>query len=663
MKIRTNLIVTLSVFTVFRWGFATEPTETHFPEHRFVTSSPNVQDMWPCFSPDSRSLLFTRSTEGQQPALFRVSIDGGLASPFPAQLPALGTRANWSAKHDLIAFNGQPSKGRFNLSVMRGDGSGLRVLQSAALSDQMTYPAWYPDGKNIAVVDFAGNEQSAIKKIDIENGTVVTLTNPKTHWAGVPRISPDGNTIVMGGQIRRGQRYTQYENQIFFLNRDGELKLLDSRRGWAPFWSPDGKWIVFASDRGSETGKWAIFVATPDGSIVRQLTSPELNAGHPTWSPDGKWIAFFAQHTADDKARGLAVVQADAALSLINSKSAPVVLDDFFQPPAKYADDFGEYRSPLKFYDGREVKSAQDWLHRRQEILDRWHELMGKWPPLIEKPQIEYVKTERRENFTQHHVRIEVASGFLRPAILLVPDGNGPFPAVVVPYYEPETSAGLGKELRDFGYQLTKRGFVTLSIGGFEPRRDREDEATIQRLTFQAYGTANCHTALASLPKVDARRIGIVGHSFGGKWAMFASCLYDKFACAAWSDGGIVFDEKRGNVNYWEPWYLGYELGLQQQREAGIPNENNPRTGTYKRLMEAKLDLHELHALMAPRPFLVSGGAEDQLERWPALNHAIAVNKLLGHKNRVAMTNRQGHSPTPESNEQIYLFFDRLLNP
>lgn len=40
---------------------------------------------------------------------------------------------------------------------------------------------------------------------------------------------------------------------------------------------------------------------------------------------------------------------------------------------------------------------------------------------------------------------------------------------------------------------------------------------------------------------------------------MFASCLYDKFACAAWSDPGIVFDEtKRGYINYWEPWYLGY---------------------------------------------------------------------------------------------------------
>jgi hypothetical protein len=64
---------------------------------------------------------------------------------------------------------------------------------------------------------------------------------------------------------------------------------------------------------------------------------------------------------------------------------------------------------------------------------------------------------------------------------------------------------------------------------------------------------------------------------------------------------------------------------------------------------------------MAPRPFLVSGGSEDTPQRWQALNHVIAVNKLLGHSNRVAMTNRDGHSPTPESNEQIYLFFERFL--
>jgi hypothetical protein len=140
---------------------------------------------------------------------------------------------------------------------------------------------------------------------------------------------------------------------------------------------------------------------------------------------------------------------------------------------------------------------------------------------------------------------------------------------------------------------------------------------------------------------------------------MFASCLYEKFACGAWSDGGIVFDEKRANVNYWEPWYLGNQPG--PTRKAGIPSDTNPRTGPYKTMIETGRDLHELHALMAPRPFLVSGGAEDRPERWRALNHAVAVNRLLGVENRVAMTNRPAHAPTPESNEQIYLFFEQEL--
>ena len=79
--------------------------------------------------------------------------------------------------------------------------------------------------------------------------------------------------------------------------------------------------------------------------------------------------------------------------------------------------------------------------------------------------------------------------------------------------------------------------------------------------------------------------------------------------------------------------------------------------------MDTGHDLHELHALMAPRPFLVSGGSEDKPERWKALNHSIAVNKLLGYKNRVAMTNRAGHDPTPESNEVLCFFFEHFLKP
>jgi hypothetical protein len=236
---------------------------------------------------------------------------------------------------------------------------------------------------------------------------------------------------------------------------------------------------------------------------------------------------------------------------------------------------------------------------------------------------------------------------------------------VLVVYYEPETSVGLNPDqpLRDFGAQLARRGFVTLSLGtpGGNAWKPDTGAAVCQPLSFHAYVAANGWRALASLPEVDPSRIGVTGHSYGGKWAMFAAALWDKFACVAVSDPGIVFDETRPNVNYWEPWYLGLDPN-EKRPQAGVPTPENPRTGAYRQMIERGHDLHELHALIAPRPFLVSGGAEDQPSRWIALNHAVAINQLLGQTNRVAMTNRKDHTPTDESNEQLYAFFEHFLN-
>jgi hypothetical protein len=334
-----------------------------------------------------------------------------------------------------------------------------------------------------------------------------------------------------------------------------------------------------------------------------------------------------------------------------------------FRPPAELAKDFGNYKSPLKFYDGTPLKDAADWPKRRQEILKKWHDLMGPWPALIDKPKVEILDEETLEGLTRQHVRVEVApKRTTDDAYLLIPDGKGPFPAVVVVFYDAKNGVGLGKSARlDFALQLARRGFVALSLGSApETYYPNKEKCKLQPLSYHAYEVANCHTLLANMKQVDPKRIGIVGHSYGGKWALFASCLYDKFACAAWSDPGIVFDEKRSNVNYWERWYLGFEPGKSDRKE-GIPSDKNPRTGAYKKLMDGGHDLHELHALMAPRPFLVSGGSEDKAERWKALNHSVAVNALLGYKDRVAMTTRKDHSPTAESNESLVAFFEYFL--
>ncbi len=372
----------------------------------------------------------------------------------------------------------------------------------------------------------------------------------------------------------------------------------------------------------------------------------------------------------------------------------PPELAPYFSPPEQYRSDLGRYRSPLIFADGTLVGTAADWQRRREEILSTWHNIMGPWPPLIEQPRVEVVNEMRREGIAQQQLRIEVALGDeMVDALLLLPEKPRPGtkrPAVIVVYYDAETGAGFGAPFRDYALQLAKRGFVALSLG--KPNDHIELTKTnkshgeqylgpvgkpvrVEPLSALAYAAANAHTVLARRPDVDPSRIGIVGHSFGGKWAMFASCLYDKFACAVWSDPGVVFDERdrrkqnpSGSVNYWDVWYLGFDLGeIADPKNIGpfrkLPSEGQPRTGAYKTLVETGHDLVELHALMAPRPFLVSGGTADLEERWPALNHTVAVNELLGHAHRVTLTTRPDHSPTAESNEQVYRFFQWYLRP
>jgi hypothetical protein len=372
-------------------------------------------------------------------------------------------------------------------------------------------------------------------------------------------------------------------------------------------------------------------------------------------------------------------------------------LAPFFSAPAEYRDQYGAYRTPLKFYNGKPVKTVKDWLERRKEILRQWNTMMGEWPALLTDQQMQFLDSVQMPGYKQYHISFkwlpnEQTDGYLlvpndpsvptgqlvasidpQPNSVSISPGNIKRPAVISVFYEPETGAGLGKSERtknkaDFAYQLVKRGFVTLSIGTTKATDAKTyslyyptvDNASVQPLSMLAYAAANAWHVLANYSGVDSTRIGIMGLSFGGKWAMFASCLFEKFACAAWSDAGIVFDEKRENVNYWEPWYLGYHP--RPWRERGLITPANPAYGSYPELVNKGHDLHELHALMAPRPFLVSGGAEDTKERWIPLNHSLAVNRLLGYSNRVGMTNdRTEHLPKALSNERVYLFFEYFL--
>lgn len=135
----------------------------------------------------------------------------------------------------------------------------------------------------------------------------------------------------------------------------------------------------------------------------------------------------------------------------------PPELRSFFEPPTEFRNDLGSFRSPLMFEDGKRVENPRDWRKRREEILGTWQKIMGPWPELVSNPKAEVVQSVMREKIQQQQLRLQIALGEeWMDALLLLPDGEGPFPAVVVPYYDAETSAGLGEPFRDYGWQLAK---------------------------------------------------------------------------------------------------------------------------------------------------------------------------------------------------------------
>lgn len=87
--------------------------------------------------------------------------------------------------------------------------------------------------------------------------------------------------------------------EIYSMHADGgdPLRLTrNTANDFAPLWSPDGKRILFLSERSravNGSGTYEIFVMNADGSGVTRLTTNNELETSPSWSPDGTRIAFL----------------------------------------------------------------------------------------------------------------------------------------------------------------------------------------------------------------------------------------------------------------------------------------------------------------------------------------------------------------------------------
>ena len=113
--------------------------------------------------------------------------------------------------------------------------------------------------------------------------------------AGGSRISPDGRWVAYT-VTQTNFKDDTFVTQIWVASTSSPGTNVQLTRGskssGSPVWSPDGKWLAFASDRVGDRNQ--IFAIRPDGGEAVQLTKSETPVGNFDWSEDGKTIAYVA---------------------------------------------------------------------------------------------------------------------------------------------------------------------------------------------------------------------------------------------------------------------------------------------------------------------------------------------------------------------------------
>ncbi len=344
-------------------------------------------DYDPQFSPDGTSVLFLRA-EGASAAAYRIPLVGGAPrrllddvaavrwSPDGETLAALRLAGDAAAPTTIVELH-DPRTGtarelaRFTSRFVYGlrwspDGQWLTGSSVSAVLNtadnrivmidrdtgevrtawssplRLSSAAWTPDGRSLVVArstSLLGDNSSPlglVKRVDPFSGETESLFWVQSVYGGgadyvrfeflgderlvfdeilwrgsLVRVPIDGDdplargTQITGGNSRDRQPAFSPDGRtiVFSSNRSGNLDLwtIDTATGelrqvtddraddWDPAFSHDGREILWSSNRGGHLEIWA---ARADGGGARQISSDGVDAENPTQTPDGDWVVY-----------------------------------------------------------------------------------------------------------------------------------------------------------------------------------------------------------------------------------------------------------------------------------------------------------------------------------------------------------------------------------
>jgi Tol biopolymer transport system component/DNA-binding winged helix-turn-helix (wHTH) protein len=264
-------------------------------KRRLIVPPPNCADGSPAFSPDGRSLAFSRAFTFGVSEVYLVDLSEDLVPKAPPKQLTSGRQLliglAWTPDGREIVYSSGPDMGGpVELRRVTRSGSGEpRVL--AVAGEHGRWPAISRNGNRLA---FTRNYASDLNiwRLDLsarhnEASDAVKLIG-STRNDLVPQYSPDGKRIVFISQ-RSGC------DEVWVCNNDGsdavQLTSLRASITGTPRWSPDGERIAFDSNA---RGNFDVYVVGAAGGRPKRLTDHPADDGIASWSRDGHFIYFVS---------------------------------------------------------------------------------------------------------------------------------------------------------------------------------------------------------------------------------------------------------------------------------------------------------------------------------------------------------------------------------
>lgn len=319
---------------------------TQYPKLNFVTQDPAYSDYRPAVDATGQRVLFERTPVGVADPLTTLAIVDSLTAPTPAAfltaannpgtaIPPSQTRPDWSWVTGQVALNGAATnKAPVEVYLVAGDGTGLAVMPN---SQAWLYPIWTHDGKQLIVY----NNKNLADPLPSTNlvwpdGTVAKRNLNGNDAGGTPvfggfaapnpgnasNVAYAGQPVIAGWGLGSTTEcpadpsgYNQCYNYPFVnavsngtftsspLEAGANIWTFDpAYQGRAPYWSPNGKYLVFESNR---LGGYAIFLVNlTKGTPPVAVTDPAYGAQHAKFFPTGNRLILTALQTPSANGNG-----------------------------------------------------------------------------------------------------------------------------------------------------------------------------------------------------------------------------------------------------------------------------------------------------------------------------------------------------------------------